>query len=954
MTKKILTVLLFLTLILTGMTVLKSQGTQTLIINYYRFDDDYSVFNSVWLWPSEPEEGAGDRFFFDEEGDFGQRLELDLEGTILEGSTEIGLIVRGDDWQKDVDEDLFVDLSDPDGDGVVEIFLVENDPTVYYSEEEADTSHRIQFATFTDFTTIRFRATRPTEIDDLEVLANGETVAIEDYDPDGYGGVITLAHTIDLSKVHTMRADLGEDEPAERAIGLSGIYDSEEFHDTFGYDGDLGALYSESETEFKLWAPLADSVELNLYEYGHTADVTDYEGIAGVDDPYDTVTLELVGQGVWSVTMTGDLDGTYYTFTVDNGDLGGIHEVTDPYAFSAGVNGQRSMVVNFERQNPDDWQYGRSPHTIGSYNEAIIYELHVRDLTSHEGWQGNEDYRGKFLGLSEPGTEYQGVTTGFDHIKELGVTHVHLLPVMDFGMVDETRLLDEDYHGIHDGIFNWGYMPRHFNVLEGSYSTDPFNGEVRIHEFKRMVNDYHDAGIGIIMDVVYNHTGQSADSNFHRIVPGYYHRLHDDGTFSDGSGTGNETASEREMFSKFMVDSLTFFVEEYNIDGFRFDLMQLHDVTTMNAIADELHAIDENIILYGEPWTGGPSLLPEEISAHKHTLEEMPAIAAFNDDARDAIAQGTVFDSYARGFVQGIDGRDNEVLLGITGGTEQPGLLTGNLPDGAWAPEPYQAVNYVSAHDNHTLHDKLVLSTEADMDSADDMETIIRMQRQANNVVLTSQGIAFLHAGVEFLRTKPCIEPEAGEYTCDDDGIFDHNSYRSPDETNQLDWDRKVEFYDTFAYHRNLIAMRRAKQVFSQPDSQSLGGAIRIMHQVDGMVAYALLDETDDWATILVVHNNGSQSRNFEIPHGEWHVVATTDEIGERDDAHVLSTLFTLDGETTLEMDPNDSYIMYSETLVDPFEDPVDENGIPWGLIGGLIALLALGIPLGFYYFKKT
>jgi len=948
-------------LLIAGGTI-RASNAETLIVNYFRYDDDFSFFDSVWLWPEAPDDVAdeGERYMFDEDTDFGKQVEIDLNETNLYGATEVGVIVRGDTWdRRDVAQDLHIDMSEADDQGVVEVFLIQGVPMVYYSEEEADTSHRILYATFMDQETIDFRTTKEVENENVEVIGNGDTLAIDELELDGLEGTITLEEPIDLSKQHTLRADLGEEDMAETPIGLQGVYDSDEFHEEYGYDGDLGALYTEEETEFKLWAPLANSVDLNLYEKGHTASQTDYDGNEGVDEPYETISMEQGEQGVWSHTVDGDLDGIYYTFTVDNGELdpSGPHEVTDPYAYSVGLNGQRSMVVNFERQNPEGWEYGRSPGTIDSYADTIIYELHVRDLTSHESWDGTEDYRGKFLGLTEEGTTHEGVKTGFDHIKELGVTHVHLLPVMDFGMVDETRLDDEDYHGIHDGIFNWGYMPRHYNALEGSYSTDPYHGEVRVQEFKEMVQGFHEADIGVIMDVVYNHTGQSADSNFHQILPGYYHRLNPDGTFSNGSGTGNETASEREMFRKFMVDSLTFYAEEYNIDGFRFDLMKLHDVKTMNTLAEELHKIDEDIVIYGEPWTGGESLLPDEESAYKHTLDEMPDIAVFNDDSRDAIAQGSAFDSYGRGFVSAIDGRDHEVKLGITGGLDMPGLRTSELPDGAYATSPTQIVNYVSAHDNNTLHDKLVLATGADMDSEEDMADIVRKHRQANNIVLTSQGISFLHAGVEMLRTKPCIEPDAGEYTCDEDGLFDHNSYRSPDETNQFDWNRKVEYYDTFEFYRNLIHMRREKDVFTLASAEEIESSLNLMANENGLISYALHDEDDDWATTLVVHNNGSTSRTFDVPYGTWNVVSTTDEIGAIDEDTTLETLYVQDGGETITLDPNDSYIMYSETPVNVFatQPPAEDPDFPVATVVittvGVLAVAGIGVAV--YFYKK-
>ena len=914
--KALLSFLLLGALFISTNVSLHASEATTLVVNYFRFDDDYSQFDSVWLWPEAPDSGAGERYFWEEEGELGQRLTVDLSETNLDGATEVGVIVRDDDWNKDVDMDRFIDMTNPDPNGVVEVFLVQNDQNIYYSEEEADISHQILQATFEDTREISFNFTTGVAQEDVTITKDGDPIGIETFNIEGSRGTLTIDEDIDLTKTYRMIVDFGDDEPADSRIGFDGFYSSDAFNEAYAYDGDLGALYSNDETEFKLWAPISEGVTLNLYEYGHTASQEDYDGNAGVDEPFETIEMDSLDKGVWSTTVSGDLHGTYYTFTVDNGEQ--VHEVVDPYAFTTGVNGQRGMVVDFSRTNPEGWEYGSRPNTMNSYTDAIIYELHVRDLTSHESWEGTEDHRGKFLGLIEEGTTYNGVTTGFDHLKELGITHVHLLPVHDNGIIDETRLKDEDYHGIHDGIFNWGYMTRNFNTLEGSYSTDPYNGEVRINEFKQMVQGFHEEDIRVVLDVVYNHTAFSADSKWHKILPGYYHRMTDEGGFSNGSGTGNETASERAMFRKFMVDSILFWVEEYNVDGFRFDLMELHDVETMVQIREAVHEIDDTIILYGEPWTGGESPLPHEDRATKHNLDQMGRIGVFNDITRDGI-KGSVFESSEGGFVQGDNFSNVSVLFGTTGGTNQSGVSAGALPSDAIAQSPEQTVNYVASHDNNTLHDKLVLSTFEDFD------VITRMQRQANNIVLTSQGIPFLHAGIEMMRTKPCVMPDSGEVTCDPQELFDHNSYRSPDEVNQIDWNWKVDYNDTYEYHRSLIHLRQSKDVFRLSTSGAITDAMTVMSPETGLIAYALEDPNDEWRTILMIHNAGDQSRDFDLPAGEWNVVATTDEIGERIDGG-LDTLFTQSGGETITLSANDSFIMYSTQPLDDDTTPIDDG----------------------------
>ncbi|MFW5893024.1 MAG: type I pullulanase, partial [Bacillota bacterium] len=674
---------------------------------------------------------------------------------------------------------------------------------------------------------------------------------------------------------------------------------------------ELGALYSEEETEFKLWAPISEEVTLNLYTKGHDADTTDDDGDEGVDTPYDTKTMEQGDKGVWSTTVDGDMDGVYYTYTVNND--GTEHEVVDPYAYASGVNGERGMVINFDRHAPEDWEDDTRPDTIENPTDSIIYELHVRDLTSHESWNGTEDWRGKFLGLTERGTTHNGETTGLDHILDLGVTHVQLLPFFDHGIIDETRHNDPSYEDQHDGIFNWGYMPEHFNVLEGSYATDPYNGEVRVEEFKEVVKTFHDNDLRVVMDVVYNHTGKSADSNFDKILPGYYFRMNEDGTFSNGSGTGNETASEREMFRKFMVDSMKFWAEEYNIDGFRFDLMKLHDVETMNIIREEMDKIDEDILLYGEPWDAGGSKLPESESAYDGTLDEMPGIGAFNDTTRDGI-KGSVFNASEQGFVQGNDYAAPRVMFGVAGGTSQKGLsVSGD------ALSPSQTINYVTAHDNNTLHDKLQLSSGADDD------IIARMQRQSNGILFASQGVPFLHAGVEIMRTKPCVEPESGEDTCT--GGFDHNSYRSPDAVNQFDWNWKSDHLDTFEYYRDMIELRKMKDVFRLDSSEAIGDALTFGPYEPGTVQYLLNDENDDWQTIVVLHNNGAETRDFVLPEGDttFELIATSDEVGTIGDDTVES-LDSFEGGETLSLERNESRILYSNDLIETFETESDED----------------------------
>jgi pullulanase len=874
-----------------------AESATTLVAHYHRFDPNYSPWN-LWLWQSKPVNGDGSAFNFTGEDEFGKVLELDLTGTTLEGATEVGFIVRTSSWDKDVAIDRFIDMTNPNIDGEVHVYIVSGDTNVYYSSDGIDISNRALSVDFDTISSVEFTASKDVTIDDVTLLANGNPVSISNFVMFNGEGSFDLDTPADLGLSYTLVIDFNDsgEDPKEYAVGFGGLYSSEAFNAQYAYDGELGAIYTEDSTTFRLWAPLSANVELNLYEYGHTLDQTDYDGQSGTDTPYDTISLTAMDKGVWETTVTGDLHGVYYTYNVTNGSV--THEVSDPYAYSTGVNGVRGMVVNFDLLNPEDWVYGYRPDTIESYNDSIITEVHVRDYTTHESWNGDDTLRGTFLGLAQSGTTYGGVTTGFDHIVELGVTHVQLLPVFDYGAaVDETRLLDPSYEGVKDTIFNWGYMPENFNSVEGSYSTNPYDGSVRISEYKELIQAFSDEDIRVVMDVVYNHVGKSADSNFDLIVPGYYFRMTDSGSFSNGSGTGNETASEHYMMSKFMVDSVTFWAEEYNISGFRFDLMKLHDVDTMNAIVDSLHAIDPTILVYGEPWTDGTSPLPESEAAYNSTLDEMPGVAVFNDDTRDGI-KGSVFNAEEQGFIQGVSSfeYDERIKLGIVGGVEHNGLAVASLPKGAWAITPNQTVNYVTAHDNNVLFDKIQLSTDGIT-----YEQMQDMQKQANAIVLTSNGIPFLHGGVEIMRTKPCTVI-GGEAQGECEGGFDHNSYRSPDQTNQIDWQWKVDNLDVFEYYKGLIEIRRAVDVFSYDTEEELNQHLFFLPDNSGMVSYMVYDETSPWQYTLVAYNNAVVERTLDLQGQTWNLIVNKDEAG-------LETLEEVSG--TYVMAPNETVVMY-------------------------------------------
>jgi pullulanase len=478
----------------------------------------------------------------------------------------------------------------------------------------------------------------------------------------------------------------------------------------------------------------------------------------------------------------------------------------------------------------------------------VLYELHLRDLSVDPA--SGISHKGKYLGLTETGTVNSfGQPTGLDHISGLGVTHVHLLPVFDFSSVDESKPTLPQ--------FNWGYDPHLYNVPEGSYATDAEDGKVRIREFKQMVQAMYRKGLRVVMDVVYNHTAITGESVFDRLVPGYYYRQWEkDGTYSNASGCGNETASDRAMMRKFIIESVSYWVREYHVDGFRFDLMAIHDIETMNLVSEALHAIDPSIIIYGEGWTAGDSPLPEKSRALKKHVNQLKGVAAFSDDIRDGI-KGSVFDDRSTGFVSGAAGTAESVKFGIVGAGFHPGIdyTKVNYSKAPWTNNPDGVINYVSCHDNQTLYDKLKISRP---DATE--EELIRMHKLANTIVLTSQGIPFLHAGVEMKRTKK------GE----------HNSFNKPDSVNRIDWNWKHENSDLVAYYHDLIALRKRHPAFRMTSADMVRDHLEFL-PVDGeqMVAYLLKEHAngDEWGNILVLFNGSDQTHRVSLPGGTWYKV---------------------------------------------------------------------------------
>lgn len=623
---------------------------------------------------------------------------------------------------------------------------------------------------------------------------------------------------------------------------------------------DLGAVYSPKMTRFKVWAPEAESVKLNLYKQG--------EG----DNLIEQHIMKKSANGTYVFEKQGDCNGIYYTYTVVN--HGEKQEAVDPYTKAAGVNGQRGMVINLAKTNPQGFELDgyRNPEHI---TDAIIYEGSVRDFTMDES--SGVFHNGKFLGLTEANTtNHFGEATALDYISGLGVTHVQILPAFDFETVDEKN---------QKAQYNWGYDPDNYNVPEGSYAVSPYDGTVRIQEMKQMVLALHSRGIGVIMDVVFNHTYRRDDSNLQKIVPGYYYRSDETG-YTDGSGCGNEVASDRPMVQKLIVDSLIYWAKEYHIDGFRFDLMGVLDIDTMNVIAERLKEIRPDIYLYGEGWNGGPSSLAEEKRAFKVSAKKMPGIGMFNDDIRDTI-KGSVFYDDHLGFVNGGTHLENALRYGITGAVAHPQVDYDAYGSKPWAKEPGQSINYVSCHDNYTLWDKLSVSCPEASE-----EKKKAMNRLCAAIVFTSQGVPFIQAGEEFLRSKPLPEKKG----------FAENSYNMPDTVNSIKWDNIHEYPDMIAYYKGLMALRKAHPVFRmQSEAEMTQNLCFLSDTPENVVAYLLkgkgADDTPE--NILVIFNGNDEEILYNLPEGKWKILVDDKTAGadgkkiisEKADVEPLSAL---------------------------------------------------------------
>jgi pullulanase len=633
--------------------------------------------------------------------------------------------------------------------------------------------------------------------------------------------------------------------------------------------------YTPRHTTFKLIAPdNAKQVVLNLYKGGDVA--TDKKPLA-------TKKMKHVGKNLWTTTVSGDLKGRFYTFNMGKGETPGV------FAKAVGVNGKRGAIINMRSTDPEGWSNDHilsveatpnssqiTPHSSLLTPNYTVYELHFRDFSIARNINLDPQeftvkrmgtkYPGKFLALTEP--------WAIDYLKDLGVGAVHILPSFDYASVDETKLDQPQY--------NWGYDPLNYNVPEGSYSTNPYDPATRIREFKEMVQALHKAGIRVILDVVYNHTFDLDNSNFQRTWPNAYYRFTKDGKPSDGSGCGNETASDKAVMRQFMLQSVKYWAEEYHIDGFRFDLMGVHDIETMNEIRKELTAINPNIFIYGEGWSAGQCAYPTEKLAVKANTSQMPGIAAFCDDLRDAL-RGPFSDDHKGAFLVGLAGSEESVKAGITGMTEHPQVdyTKVNYSKKPWATEPTQCINYVSCHDDMCLVDRLKASIPGIT-----TDELIRLDELAQTVVFTSQGVPFMLSGEEMLRDKKGV----------------HNSFNSPDSINELNWNNPLRYPQLFSYYKNLIALRNHHPAFRLGKTQLVQKHLEFLPSQDCLVAYRLKDHAggDAWKDIIVIFNANKEARQVTVPDGTYTVVCKNGKIDEGGLETVSGTQVTVNPQSAL------------------------------------------------------
>ena len=830
-----------------------------LTVHYNRPSGDYNGWN-LWIWKNSDNNSldvpiSTTGIAFSGEDDFGKTVTVTLSD--MKNFKDVGIIVRLNEWSsKDIGDDRFITKFDANGNS--EIWLVQNDKNIYY--EKPDIKLKYSMATFEDVDQVKVEVNKkfkPTASDGSSsggfTIKGAEITKISALNGDDSGSTLfslNLKSPINLEQKYVISHPiLGSTD-----IQLGGVITSKAFEKAYTYTGDdLGNTYSKGQTNFRLWAPTATAVSLVTYASPDSANGTSYSMTSDIN-------------GTWKTTLIGDKDGLIYNYKVTIG--GETNEVVDPYVRAVTLNGVRGVVVNLDSTDPQGWK-AQKPSFSGNPTDAVIYELHIRDLSMDSSAPFPNTARGTFMGLTYSNLKgSKGQPVGVSAIKDLGATHVQLLPIYDFASVDESA-----------PSFNWGYDPLNYNVPEGSYSTNPSNPKLRINELKQGIQALHNQGIRVMMDVVYNHVYNASTFSQNKIFPGYWFRTDASGNLTSSSGCGNDSASERSMVRKFIVDSVKYWANEYNIGGFRFDLMGLHDLETMSQVRAELNKIDPTIIVIGEGWDMGTH--PSEIRANQRNIKQIPGISVFNDQIRDGV-KGSVFNSSEAGFATGNVAQARNVKAGIVGNIEYGRGLTPNFV----TVSPSQSVNYVEAHDNNTLEDKIRVSTKVNTDAE-----VGSLHRLAGSIPLLSQGVAFLHAGQEFRRSKS----------------GDANSYKSGDEINSLKWDALATNSETRNYYKGLIQIRAKHKVFRMSSAKAVRENLTFLNTAENVIAYSLNGKAagDSWLQAVVIHNSGSSTAKVSLPvKGNWKVVVEGSKAG-------LNTLRTIKNSKTISATALSTTVLY-------------------------------------------
>ena len=854
----------------------------TIKVHYYREDGAYPDWE-VHMWNGV--ESLSSTRAFDETDENGWAVATYYADA---SDTWVGFIIKKPDWTKDPDGDRKIDISDVLN-GTVHVYAKSGSALEDFETDksEATLGAKVTAAIYDTLTgVLTVTTSMPIEGDLNSVFTlegpDGEMTITSVTQVEGTSSyVVTYEGEITADDVYTIYYN-----GAPCVVTVPNTYSTETFEAEFTYTGnDLGATWTKEATCFRLWAPTATAVSVNLYE----------SGTEGTDDLIQSVEMTADVNGTWIATVEGDLNGTYYTYSVTR--KGETVEACDPYARTTGVNGNRAMVIDLDSTDPEGWENDTNPNAGLNFTDAVIWELHVRDFSIDTSSGISDSNRGKYLAFTEEGTTNSaGQSTGVDYMVDLGINYVHLLPVYDINSVDETV-----------GGYNWGYDPKNYNVPEGSYSTDPYNGAVRVNEFKQMVQSLHDNDIGVIMDVVYNHVADASAFCFNQIVPGYFSRIHDDGSYQSNSGCGNDTASERAMVQKYIVDSICYWADEYHIDGFRWDLVGLIDYETINAVMEEVHKTHPDVVFYGEGWEMC-SWTTKDGYVDKMTIQnnadkvnsEAGIFAFFNDTVRNVL-HGGVFDSDAKGYVSGayVDDATYTTLVESFLGASHWGSKNTVVPT------PLQTVNYASCHDNYTLIDNITLdSPEASR------EEVVKMNNLAAAYYITAQGVPFMQAGEEMLRSKPDADSDTG---------YNHNSYASGDEINSIKWDSLAteEVQTTYNYYKGLIAFRKAHAALRMTDAAEVAANVLPQSTGDNQVlAFHILGGNGETSEgLFIAFNAKNEAYEITLPEGKWEVYVTGSQAG-------TTALAVVEGTVTVEAISSVMLVKVQEKTPDEPEQP--------------------------------